>query len=354
MLALANSLPERGYKVDLAVVRAEGPFKTSVHPRVRVVEFKARGVLASLPSLTQYMRRERPDTLFSAMNHANIVALWARRLAGVATRVIVSEHNTLSTWACGTSSIRNRTMPWLIRFFYPWADGIVAVSRDVAGDLAETTKLPRTRIQVIYNPVVTPQLLEMARVKPPHTWFAVNQPPVVLAVGRLTPQKDFATLIRAFDRVRRDKHVRLMILGEGGDRHELERLVRQLRLEPHVSLPGFVENPYSYMAHAAVFVLSSRWEGLPTVLIEALSCGMRVIATDCPSGPREILADGKYGMLVPMHDAPALAEAIAATLNEGTPKPSADSWQPYKLNSVIDQYAHLLFNGNETASSTGN
>ena len=346
MLTLAQGLAGRGHAVDLVVARAEGPYKGAVDQRVRVVDLKVSRVLLSVPRLVRYLRAARPNALLSTLDYANVVALWAHRLAGLPTRVIVLEQNTISINSERSPQWRQRIMPRLLRRFYPWADHIVGNSRGVVDDLMHITGLPRARIHLIYNPVVTAALREMSKVGPPHPWLAAGQPPVVLAVGRLTPQKDFATLIRAFADVRRSRPVRLIILGEGAHRLELETLVNRLNLESDISLPGFVENPYAYMAHAAAFVLSSRWEGLPTVLIEALSCGTRVIATDCPSGPREILADGQYGPLVPVQNVTVLAETITAALNGRTPAPSADSWRPYELNSVVDQYDRILFDGN--------
>jgi glycosyltransferase involved in cell wall biosynthesis len=155
-------------------------------------------------------------------------------------------------------------------------------------------------------------------------------------------QKDFPTLLRAFAQLRQTRHARLLILGEGEERQMLEALSARLGVNEDVSLPGFVENPYPYMVNASVFALSSRWEGLPTVLIEVLYCGTPVVATDCPSGPREILRSGEIGRLVPMEEPAALAEAIAATLDANGPQPSRESWQPYTLETVVDQYVDLL------------
>jgi glycosyltransferase involved in cell wall biosynthesis len=342
MLNLAQGIAERGYAVDLVLARAEGPYLVQVPGSVRVVDLKASRVLASLPALVRYLRREQPEAMLSAMCHANIIALWARRMAGVPKQVVVSERNTLSRSARHASNRRGRLMPQLSRRFYPWADGIVAVSKGVADDLAQVAGLPRERIQVIYNPVVTPELRQKAQAPLEHSWFEPGQPPVLLAVGRLTVQKDFPTLIRAFAQVRQARPARLLILGEGQDRRGLETLVRQLGLERDVSLPGFIENPYPYMARASLFVLSSRWEGLPAVLIEALYCGAPLIATDCPSGPREILRAGQYGQLVPVGDATALAKAIETSLEGETPRPPWESWRPFKLEAVVNQYINVL------------
>jgi len=341
MVRLAGGFADRGYQVDFVVTRAEGPYKGELDTRVRIVDLNTSRVVLSLPRLARYLRVHKPLALLSTLDYANIVALWASRLAHVHTPVVVVEQNTISISSQQSPQWRQRVMPRLIRRFYAWADHIVGNSGGVADDLRQITGLP-TRVEVIYNPVVTPALLEQARVRPWHPWFALGQPPIVLAAGRLTPQKDFTSLIRAFAEVRDRIPARLIIVGEGDGRSELEGLVRQLHLEDDVSLPGFVQNPYSYMAHSAVFVLSSRWEGLPTVLIEAMACGTRVIATDCPSGPREILSGGRYGCLIPMQNVAVLADAITTALDGKTPAPPVESWQPYALNTVVDQYISIL------------
>jgi glycosyltransferase involved in cell wall biosynthesis len=341
MLNLAKGIAARGYLIDLVLARAEGPYMGEVPGSVRLVDLKAPRVLGSGPALVRYLRREKPTVLLSVL-YANIIAIWARRLAGIPQRVILAEHNTLSRVVIGERDFRWQIYPRLARWFYPWADGIIAVSKGVADDLAQLTKIPHEHIRVIYNPIVTPELLEKSKESLEHPWFRSGQPPVVLAVGRLTTQKAFDVLIRAFAQVRRTYSARLLILGEGEERPALEAMISKLRLEEDISMPGFVQNPYPYMAHAAVFVLSSRWEGLPTVIVEALSLGLPIIATDCPSGPREILMDGKYGQLVPVEDPFTLAAAIETALATNLPRPPKESWEPFELERTVDQYVNFL------------
>ena len=287
MINLARGFSEQGLKVDLILAKAEGPYLSQVPPEVRVIDLHSDRVLRSLPELVRYLRRERPKAILSALDHANVVTIWARKLSRVPCRVVVSVHSTLSRAIAHDADLRRRLMPNLIGIFYPWADEIVVVSGGVADDLTKTTGLQRERIQVIYNPVVTPDVFEKARESLGHPWFAPGEPPVILSVGRLTKAKDYPTLIRAFARVRREHPARLMILGEGEERPKLEALIRELDLEEDVSLPGFVDNPYAYMARSAVFVLSSAWEGFGNVLVEAMAVGTPVVSTDCPSGPRD-------------------------------------------------------------------
>jgi glycosyltransferase involved in cell wall biosynthesis len=236
-------------------------------------------------------------------------------------------------------------MPYLIRKSYPSADGIIAVSSGVADDLAEATGIPRESIDVIYNPVVTPEVATASREAVDHPWLAPGEPPVVMGIGRLTPKKDFTTLLQAFAEVRREVPARLMILGEGPERAVLEGLVRTLDLAANVALPGFVGNPYAYLARASLFVLSSRWEGLPTVLIEAMFCGAPVVSTDCPSGPREILNGGRYGRLVPVGDLAALAQAITAGITGNIQPAPPESWRAFELGVVADRYLEMAFGG---------
>ena len=342
IVKLADGIADRGYPVDLVLARAEGPHMSEIPDTVRVVDLNAPRVLRSLPGLIRYLRRERPEVLLSVMDYANVVALWARQIAGAPHRLVVNEQNTISH-SCGNAySWRSRVLPYFMRRFYPWANHIIGNSQGVADDLSQVLRLPRDRIEVIYNPVGTAELHDLAKAPIRHKWFEPGQPPVVLAVGRLTRQKDFPTLIRAFAKTRQACPSRLLILGDGRERETLEKLIQQLGLEDDVSLPGFVANPYAYMSRAALFVLSSRYEGLPTVLIEALYCGARIVSTDCPSGPREILNQGRYGQLVPVQDVGGLARAMEAALVENLPCPTAESRRPFDLDSVVDQYIRLL------------
>jgi len=291
------------------------------------------------------LRRERPRYLLAANTYANVIAVLAKKLARVQTRTVISEHIILSISIHNSENVRGKYLPLLAKRIYPWADEIVAVSEGVADDLADTLGLSRNRIQVIYNPVVTPEFFEKTREVLEHPWFQPGEPPVILGVGRLTKQKDFPTLIRAFALVRKRHPCRLVILGEGEERFKLEALISELGISENVDMPGFVDNPYKYMAHAAVFALSSIWEGLPTVLIEALACGTRIISTDCPpSSPRKILGEGRYGTLVPVGDIDALANALLGTLtkehNVSTTPPAA--WLPFTLEAVLPSYINVL------------
>lgn len=339
---LAQGIAARGQRVDLVVASAEGALRGQVTSAVHLVNLRAPRVLRSLVPLVGYLRGERPRVLVSSMGHANLVALWAARLAGGSTPVIVTVHNTMSQAHGQQGRLVGRLWPYLMRAFYPWAACVVAVSRGAADDLARTAGLPRNRVQVVYNPVITPAILELARQAPDHPWFRPAEPPVILGAGRLTRQKDFPTLIRAFAELRRHCPVRLMILGDGEERPHLEQLVRSLGIAGEVAFPGFRQNAMAYMAGSALFVLSSAWEGLPTVLIEALAAGTRVVSTDCPSGPREILQDGRLGTLVPVGDAAALSQAMLESLSRPRPAVPAEALADYSETAAVDHYLSLI------------
>lgn len=341
---LARSFSQHGYSVDFVLADASGPYVPLVPPSVRIVGLGARRVITSFPGLVRYLRQERPDVLLSGLTYANVVAVWARRFANVPTRLILSEHNNLSEATRGAEHFKARVIRSLVRACYSWADDLIAVSKGVATDLAASLDLGPEAIRVIYNPVLTPELLRMADEPVDHPWFMDDKVPVILSAGRLVPQKDFPTLIHAFAHVRKIIRARLMILGEGRERVRLEQLISQLGLSEDVSLEGFKSNPYAYMKRASVFVLSSAWEGFGNVLVEAMATGTPVVATDCRSGPSEILDGGRYGRLVEVGNARQLASAILATLE--APIPACvlqERARDFCVERIAREYLKVLF-----------
>jgi glycosyltransferase involved in cell wall biosynthesis len=316
MLTLGAGLQARGVAVDFVLVNAAGPFLSQVPPGIRVVDLKASGALAALPGLIRYFRNEPPEVMISAQTHINVIAVLARRLASTKTRLVVSERSHLSSAAKNSAKWGDRLRPVLTRLFYPGADAVVAVSKTVADDLASRAHLDRGSIHVVYNPYNLNVISAKASEPVDHPWLPPGEIPVFLAVGRLDKPKDYPTLLRAFRIVRSKMNARLVILGEGHLRPELLRLSRESGISIDVSLPGYVDNPYAYMAKASVYVLSSAWEGFPNVLVEALACQAQVVATDCPSGPAEILDGGRYGRLVPVGNDRALVAAMIDALHK--------------------------------------
>lgn len=322
MTTLANAFAARGHKVDLVAVRSQDPPRHKLSPLARLVTLDpwwtrvpavstGRWALATIPALANYLRRERPATLLSSTHLVNVAAPWARSLARVPTRLVLRIITQLSL---PTLNVRARFRLWQARLFYARADAIITNSNGLADDVARVAGVPRESITTIYDPVLTPDVQDKIGAALDHPWFTPGSPPVLLAVGRFTLQKDLPTLFKALARVRSVRSARLIVLGDGKERAKLEGLAWELGVAADICLPGFVANPFPYMARASVFVLSSAWEGLPGVLIEAMACGCPVVSTDCPSGPAEILDRGAYGKLVPVGDDAALAEAILATL----------------------------------------
>lgn len=347
MLHLAEAFVAQNHRVDIVVCQTKGPYLRDIPPPIRIVAlrssaqwwgktralwadpkglvtlllpillaYKPPKALQCLPDLVNYLHRDKPDAVLAAKTHTNLVALWARRSAAVPTRLVVSERTNLSTTVKISRKWRWRFVAPLINRIYPWADAIISVSDGVSNDLSRQTDIPRESITTIYNPVLINKVIEKSKVQIEHPWFAPGVPPVILGVGRLVPQKDFTNLIKAFALLRAKRSCRLLILGEGRERPQLEALAKELGCIEDVCLPGFVDNPYAYMARASVFVLSSAWEGMPNALIEALACGCPVVSTDCPSGPREILDHGAFGPLVPVANESALADAMLAILDK--------------------------------------
>jgi len=321
MLRLGAGFVARGHAVDLVLAVPGGPLESQVPPELRVVDLAAPRSVRALPSLAGYLKRERPGAILSTLEHANILAVWASFIARSGARVVLREANVLLP-RDQMKGLRPHLLRALMRTFYRSASAVVAVSKSVARSLTDGLGLPEAKVRTIYNPVVTPDLFVQAEAPLDDPWFQPGAPPVVMGVGRLVAQKDFATLIRAFARVRAERPARLAILGEGDERANLESLARELRVHEDVRLLGYDHNPFRYLRRASVFALSSIFEGLPGALIQAMACGCRVIATDCPGGSREILDDGALAPLVPMRDPPALASGILTLLAAGDRGPA--------------------------------
>ncbi len=309
-LRLANGLARKGADVTLLLLRSRGPLLNSIAPAVRTVDLRG----AFLRLLIE-LRACPVDFLLPV--YTSMRALLAKRVLGGPFRVVLSQRN-MFTMDRGPVQTRLRFLR--CRLLYPLASACVCISRGVADEMRALRLLPQGRIHVIYNPVVTEALLEQARAPVPHPWMAPGEPPVVLGAGRLGDQKDFATFVRAFALTARERpDLRLVILGEGRQRGTLERLIADLGLSGRALLPGYDPNPYAWMSRAAVFALTSRFEGFGNVVAEALACGCNVVATDCPSGPAEILDDGRCGRLARVGDPEDVARALGEALSHPMP-----------------------------------
>jgi glycosyltransferase involved in cell wall biosynthesis len=342
MLNLANGFAAQGFDVELVLVNLEGPYLAQVSDRVKVFHLGKAKLLASLPALVTYLKQKRPKVLLSALEDTNIIALWAQKISRIPMRVVLTVHNNLSEESKNSAQLKRQLVPHLIPWIYPGADSVVAVSKGVAEDLV-SRGLPKEKITVIYNPLVNPNLIQKAQASVEHLWLKPGSVPVILGVGRLNRQKDFPTLIRAFALVKKQISARLMILGEGEELANLQALVDELCLSEQVCFPGFVNNPYAYMAKASVCVLSSAWEGFGNVLVEAMALGVPVVSTDCKSGPAEILENGKYGPLVGVKDIQGMAEAMMKVLK--TPLRSdllQERSREFSSEKSISEYLQVL------------
>jgi glycosyltransferase involved in cell wall biosynthesis len=377
MLNLVTAFLARGRTVDLVLCQAKGAYMGQIPAGATMIELQATPglqarwiaamanlgnlsavlkpvVLASkiapeiarIRSLQDYVQQYRPDAILSALTYCNLVAVWAKQGIDFRVPVVLSERIALSNYCSAPSNFRKwrwRYLPEVVRRVYPGANAVVAVSNQVADDLTSTVGLDKQLVSTIYNPVVDDVLRARAEQALAHPWFAPDAAPVILGVGRLTEQKDFATLIRAFAIIRSQREARLVILGEGRLREALEELANSLGIQADVDMPGFVENPFQYMARASTLVLSSEYEGLPGVLIQALACGCPVVSTRCPGGSAEILADGKYGALVGVGDAEGMAAAVLAELDQPTPGDVLlQRAEDFSVDRAADNYLGLL------------
>lgn len=341
LLNLAGGLINEGIGVDVVLAQSTGVFLSQLPDETRVIDLKASRIGYSILPLVRYLREVRPDALLAFQDHTSVAAIAAATLSRSRTAIFPAIH---STWTkmLETGGRKQRILACVASLAYRHAAGVITVSDGAAAALVSCLGVERSRVHVIYNPVVTSDLFSKAEAAVEHPWFNAGQPPVILGIGRLTRAKDFATLVASFAHLRARCPARLMILGEGEERPALEALTRELGVSEDVALPGFVDNPYSYLSRTSVFVLSSAWEGLPTVLIEALALGVPIVSTDCESGPSEILANGRYGRLVKVGDTEGMAQAIHDSLANPFTSANAAAWHRFTLEEVTEKYLTVM------------
>jgi glycosyltransferase involved in cell wall biosynthesis len=341
MRNLIPAVARRGYAVDQLKVREHGPDLGDA-PGVRVVDLGSSHVWSSLPALTRYLRREQPVVMLSDKDKVNRCGVVARALAGGTdrTRLVLRSGTTISVDLAHRGPFDRWVQRNSMRWLYRRAHAVVVPSDAAARDLVTYTGLPAALVRALPSPVLSAALLERRPAPPDHPWFAKDQPPVILGTGELSPRKDFATLVRAFARLRASgRSCRLVILGRGGQGAALRALADQLGVGQDLDLPGFREDVPAFMAHAAAFALCSRWEGLGIVLVEAMACGTPVVSTDCPSGPRELLRNGELGDLVGIGDDAAIAAALERLLDRPKdPERYRDAVRRYEIESATTGY----------------
>lgn len=338
---LATQFSENGYEVDLLLAEAKGPYLADLPDSVRVIDLQCKKVLFSLPKLVKYLRAEKPNVLFTSQMHASTVALWAAKIARLKTRVFIRQPTMLEP-SYEKKPLSSRLRQKIFLKTAQLAEKVIVTSDAMANELHALSNVEKDKIEVIHNPVPVEVIKEKSLHTIEHPWFKVGEPPVILSVGRLVAVKDFQTLIQAFTIVQKNIPARLMILGEGPLREELEQLIANLGVGDTVQMPGFICNPYQYMKHAKTYALSSMWEGFPNGMIEAMACGAAIVATDCEGGTSEILEHGKWGKLVPVGDEAAMAKAILETLAADNLPNVLERVDSFSIQSIREKYINTF------------
>lgn len=345
---LANTLADKHYDVTLCVADLSGErskLLSEVKCSVKIKNFEMMRVLFSIPKLINFMRYVDPDIIISSQTHANIAVSIASKLANYQGKVILREVSTPSINLKHKKGINAIFLKKIMKWSYQSCDIIIPVSYGVKKDLENYLKIKLKNAKVIYDPVITEEIFELAREPISHIWFDTGRKiPVIVAVGRLTEAKNYELLITTFKKVLEKKDAHLMILGEGEDRNKLEVLIKNLNLNNKVDLYGFDKNPYKYMANCDLYVMSSKWEGLPGALIQALALKANIISTDCPSGPREILENEANTKLVnkDITSEDFSKEIIEMLGSISKNKRTSLKFLDFEKNKILSQYIEVI------------
>ncbi len=336
---LAKDWVARGFEVEFILLRHEGELLPVVPSSIRIINLDVERIKLSIWPLHRHLKRTQPDVVWVGMWPLTSAAVIAWLLSGRPGKIFLTDHNQLSISCVRELNISPNWLKFVMRFTYPFATGVMAVSKGVAKDMSRLSGFPLNKIKVIYNPAATGVSSERAPAELRERLWGKGFDFHVITVGTLKVQKNHALLLKAFARVAKKMNAKLTILGDGDLRPALEQQIDELGLGERVLLAGFFRDPYPWFRSADLFVLSSDWEGLPTVIIEALECGVPVVSTNCPSGPSEILENGLYGRLVPVGDADAMATAILDSLNEKHNRQALIARaKDFSLERISDQY----------------
>lgn len=345
MVSLANNFVSKFYSVDLLLVSQEGVYFNMLSDEVRLINIDKSRAIYAVPRILKYLRNERPDVLLSALTHTNVIALICKVLCLRKIRVVVSERSIISNSTLLSGNRLYLINKYILKLLYPLADSIIAISKGCAKDLVKTLEISNKKIVVINNPLIKDSNINIndsnedkINLSLQHNNNNNKHKHLIIAVGRLKKVKNFPLLIKAFAIVRKTVPSSLIILGEGPERNNLEKLIKELHLEKSISLPGFVNNPIDYMKKSEVFVSSSSWEGFGNVIVEAMSVGLKIVSVDCPGGPREILEDGKWGKLVPLNNVSLLADAIKKIIDEDVKYDVKLRALQFNINVIADKY----------------
>ena len=341
-LKISSEIKKRGQNVELILSNQNGPYISELPPDVPITSLNSKRVLYSLIPLARLIRKKNPDLILSALPHANSVAILAKKLSGKKIKLVISERNTYSQESF-QPNLKNIILKYLMRKLYKNADAIITVSDGVRESLINFMRINNKNYFSIPNPCDSKEIKAKANLPINDEWFLSSDVPVVIAVGRLTKQKDFSSLIKSFAIVIKKTKARLLILGEGEERNSLEILAKSLKLSNELfCMPGFKTNPFKYIKASSLFVLSSRWEGFPNVLLQAIACNCKIISTNCQSGPLEILDGGKYGDIIPVGDIEAMANSINRNLNNPRKYDISNRCNHYSIKRTIESYLEVI------------
>lgn len=346
VLVLANYFVSKGYKVDLLLTLKKGPYLQSLSQEVNIIELSSKRVIFDFFKLTNYIKKNKPDLILSGMTHCNLLSIASTFVSGDKNKVYATQHANFSESMKRQKPYESFLFNFLIRSIYKKADGIVCVSKGVKTDFDKSFPFLSQKSIVIYNPFEIAVIKKKSYEAVSHPWLeGPRNYKVIISVGRLTLAKDFLNLLSAFLILKERDNVRLIILGEGHEKDDLTDFINNNNLNGIVDLHGFVDNPFALISKADAFVVSSKYEGLSNVLIEAMICGVPLISTDCPSGPAEILEGGRWGRLVPVDDSEALANAIYNTINsEDDVLDYSSRTRDFDSHKIGEQYLNYIFN----------
>ena len=350
IIDIANNLSKRGYFIDIVLAKGGNIYLEEISPSVNIINLKSKSTILSFFPLSRYLKKSRPYGIISALSHANCAVLLAGNIIDKNIKIVVSERNISYRKTKNKIGFKRIILDWLIKYFYPQAKCIVTVSEGVRKSIISTYKFKDDQVKCILNPIDFKKINKLKSESILNNEIIndlknENQK-IILSVGSLTKQKNYSLLIKAFKIVSEQINCKLIILGEGPERLNLKRLCRDLEIDSKsIYLPGFIANPFPYMKACDLFVLSSLWEGLPNVLIQALACNCNIISTDCDAGPREILEDGKWGRLIKVNDIDALANAILKELsskNQQYGDSKMGGLNRFNIDKVTNQYLEAL------------
>jgi len=346
LVNLTSELVERNRDVEIVLAEKRGKLLEQVHEDVSVVDLNTKPFIPLIPAIRSYIKNHQPDVLVSTVNTANLATIIALNTTRTDTRHVIRMANTpsqkIQTY---NNNLSDTPIPYLMKLLYPLGREFITISKGLADDLVKMYDVDRSKITTIYNPCVNDNMLKQGEGPIHCDWFSDDNIKVILGVGSLTQQKDFQTLLFAFLNINNlNNEYKLVILGEGPKRENLEQICRDNNIEDDVWMPGEVSNPYPYMKNADLFVLSSRWEGFGIVNVEAMSFGTQVVATDCPHGPSEILEQGKYGRLVPVGDPEKLSAAIQTSISDPiSERLLINRSNQFHIEKITTEYENVLF-----------